>query len=39
MSNKCYPLGHVAHIMPGATRLPIEMDGQYENEIKHEGPK
>lgn len=26
MSNKCYPLRHVAHVMPSATRLPIEMD-------------
>ena len=28
MSNKCYPLRHVAHIMLGATRLLIEMDNK-----------
>ena len=28
MSNKCYPLRHVAHIMSGATRLLIEIDNK-----------
>lgn len=34
MSSKCYPLGHVAHIMPGATRLPIEMDNMVNVKMK-----
>lgn len=34
MSSKCYPLGHVAHIMLGATRLPIEMDNMVNMKMK-----
>ena len=34
MSNKCYPLRHVTHIMSGATRLLIEMDNKVNMKMK-----